>query len=239
MINDFHPTLTEKIQLTHDVWRLVFTLQEGEVLEFSAGQYMILRVGEVRRLYSILSTPAEKGTFELLVEMVPNGIGSSHLANLSVGESTFFQGPAGIFSIKEERPQKIFLATGTGIAPILSMIKTLLGGGWSEDIYLYWGLRAKEDVYFSQEIKELSKTHPNFKPMICLSQESDENLFADPLYRKGRINMYVHGHITKNSEIKNSATFYICGSQPVVESLRTFVAENGIEKANIHFEKFV
>lgn len=239
MIADFHPTLTEKIQLSHDVWRLVFTLQPGEELEFAAGQYMILRIGEVRRLYSVLSTPAEKGKFELLVEMVPNGIGSTHLSNLKIGESAFFQGPAGIFSIKDERPQKIFMATGTGIAPILSMIKTLLQSGWGDDMYLYWGLRAKKDLYFVQEIKDLVLAYPNLKAMICLSQENDESLFADPLFRKGRINMYVHGHITKDAEIKNSATFYICGAQPVVESLKTFVAENGIEKANIHFEKFV
>ena len=239
MIADFHPTLTEKIQLSHDVWRLVFTLQPQEQLEFAAGQYMILRVGEVRRLYSVLSSPAEKGTFELLVEMVPNGIGSSHLSDLKIGESAFFQGPAGIFSIKDERPQKIFMATGTGIAPILIMIKTLLQTGWKEDVYLYWGLRAKKDLYLVQEIKDLCLAYPNLRAMICLSQETDENVFADSLFRKGRINMYVHGHITKDAEIKNSATFYICGAQPVVESLKTFVAENGIEKANIHFEKFV
>lgn len=239
MIADYHPILTEKIQLTHDVWRFVFTLQKDETLQFSAGQYMILRVGEVCRLYSILSTPSQKGKFELLVEIVPNGIGSTYLANLTVGDSAYFQGPAGIFFIKEDRPQKIFLATGTGIAPILSMVKTLLSSGGNEELYLYWGLRAKNDLYLVDEIQSLTVAHSNFKPMICLSQESDEGLFADPLYRKGRINMYVHGHITKNLEIKNSATFYICGSQPVVESLRTFIAENGIEKANIHFEKFV
>lgn len=239
MIADFNPTLTEKIQLTHDVWRLVFTLQPAEQLEFAAGQYMILRVGEVRRLYSILSTPAEKTKFELLVEMVPSGIGSTHLANLEVGQTAFFQGPAGIFTIKDERPLKIFLATGTGIAPILSMIKTLLYSGWENDMYLYWGLRAKQDLYLVQEVKDLVSAYPSLKAMICLSQETDESIFVDSLFRKGRINMYVHGHITKNAEIKNSATFYICGAQPVVESLKTFVAENGIDKANIHFEKFV
>ncbi len=239
MIADFHPTLTEKIQLSHDVWRLVFTLQPGEQLEFAAGQYMILRVGEVRRLYSILSTPTEKGKFELLIEVVPNGIGSKYLCDLKVGDTAFFQGPAGIFTLKDERPEKVFMATGTGIAPILSMIGTLLQSGWDKDMYLYWGLRAQKDLYFVQEIKDLMVAHPNLKAIICLSQETDETVFSDPLFRKGRINMYVHGHITKDVEIKNSTTFYICGAQPIVESLKTFVAENGIDKANIHFEKFV
>ncbi len=239
MLQDYHPTLTEKVQLTHDIWRFRFTLQKDESLLFVAGQYMILRVEEYRRLYSVLSTPAESGYFDLLVQIVPNGIGSTYLINLNIGDSAFFQGPAGIFTIKDEKPYKVFLATGTGIAPIMSMIRTLLASGWKEDIHLFWGLRAKSDLYLVDEVKKLIATHSNFHVMIGLSQEADETIFTDSLFRKGRINIYVHAHMNKDKERIPESTFYICGAQPVVEALRTFLTDNGIEKASIHFEKFV
>lgn len=239
MLQDFHPTLTEKVQLTHDVWRFRFTLQKGESLTFTAGQYMILRCGEYRRLYSVLSTPAETEYFDLLVQIVPNGIGSTCLITMKVGDTAFFQGPAGIFTVNDEKPYKVFLATGTGIAPIMSMLQMLLSSGWTEDVYLFWGLRAKADLYLVDEIKKLATTHSNLHVMIGLSQEADESIFEDPIFRKGRINLYVHAHMNKDKEKTAQSVFYICGAHPVVESLRTFLMDNGIEKSSIHFEKFV
>ncbi|OGK18538.1 hypothetical protein A3D80_01220 [Candidatus Roizmanbacteria bacterium RIFCSPHIGHO2_02_FULL_40_13b] len=239
MIQDFYPTLSEKEQLAHDIWRFRFTVEKDKKLEFLAGQYMILRIGDVRRLYSVLSSPHDTSYFDLLVQIVPNGIGSTHLMNVSVGDTAFFQGPAGIFMIKDEKTQKIFMATGTGIAPILSMIRTLLSSGHTDPLYLFWGLRAKRDLYFVKEIEKLRDAHENLHPIICLSQEADEEVFRNPIFRKGRINLYVHGFLQKDPAKKGDMTFYVCGAQTVVESLRVFLDGAGIEKYAIHFEKFV
>jgi len=131
MLNSYKTKLIVKQYLTRDVWLFRFQLQESSELHFIAGQYMILLIPQntdasLRRLYSIASSERQIDSFELIIKLVDGGIGSAYLAKIQIGDLVDFQGPAGQFALKENNNSKIFLATGTGIAPMLSMIDKLV-----------------------------------------------------------------------------------------------------------------
>ncbi len=131
MIQTYKTTLTEKKQLTSDVFLYKFRLIEPLTISFIPGQYMILFVpqenGEkARRLYSIASSNTLTDEFELLIKLIPNGCASKYLEKLEIGSETTFQGPAGMFILRESQRERIFIVTGTGYAPVRSMLLSLM-----------------------------------------------------------------------------------------------------------------
>jgi len=228
MLTRFKTKLAKKTQLTKDVYLLRFDLVEPKELSFQAGQYMISLI-PVRRLYSIASSADIKNSFELLIKLIQGGAGSSYLTSLSEGSKILFDGPAGVFSLKENNDKKIFLATGTGIAPIRSIINSKFKI-LNSKFYLFWGLSKFSDVCLFDELK-------NFKFQICLSRETSLDQIADEdkkYYHLGRIPTTLDKYW---DEIKDG-DFYICGNREVVEDLKNYLLEKQIDKSKIHFEKF-
>jgi Flavodoxin reductases (ferredoxin-NADPH reductases) family 1 len=157
----YQTQLTKKINLAGNFYLFEFSLIEPKEISFLAGQYLILLVpskGEtISRLYSIASPPWQKNSFELVVELLDRGVGSTYFKNLKIGDKVLFKGPAGMFTLKETSKNKVFFATGTGIAPIRSMIMESQKLEVKSQKFLFWGFRKKEDVYFLEEFKKIKK----------------------------------------------------------------------------------
>lgn len=229
--------------MAQSIFEFAFTIQNNEQLPFLAGQYLILKIGEQRRLFSISSSSDRCDQFELLVKLIPGGVASEYFKNIVVGETAQFQGPAGLFTFRKNDRNKIFMATGTGIAPILSILHSHLQEQTSQFI-LFWGLRTFDDVYYLEKLKELSSRYSNFQFFICLSGE--ENLDKIPeIDRK----YFVLGRIIKGFEMHlkmfnvtcfmfNDFDFYFCGGRDAVESFRQYLSEKQIPKEQIYFEKY-
>lgn len=251
MIKAFQATLTKRTELTHDTDFFSFEI-EDETLEFAGGQYVILMIkqpnGEmVRRLYSISSEEQNTKGFDLLVKRIPDGLASNYLVCLHVGDKASFQGPAGVFTMKDSdaTKPKVFLATSSGIAPIYSMLKSrVLAGVKDEKWYLFWGVRTSKDLHWIKELEEIKQKNPEFKYIFCLSRESDISPTTMPVQcTLGRIDAYFQNNMLQtmkgNLKMINSFEYYICGSINTVESLRQSLLAEGVEKKQIHFEKFV
>lgn len=251
MIQTFTTRLLSKTQLTSDVWIYKFGLIESTLIEFIAGQYLILQVEDRGfRNYSILSQSGIKDRFDLLIQIVPNGLASTYLASLNVNSQVIFRGPAGKFTLRETARNKIFLATGTGVAPIKNMIETYFKLSIINDqlskMYLFWGLRTRSDVYFVDEFEKLSQTYPQFRFKICLSRGEDLLGLDERCFVRGRINpnlLHFLGVLTEEQarlhrELLNSFDYYICGGREVVESVRQYVFDLGVSREQIFFEKF-
>jgi ferredoxin-NADP reductase len=241
MIHTYKTKLTARKELHPDIYHLTFSVESSPKLEFVAGQYLILFVPQPdgsnqRRLYSIMSPSTSKETFDIVAEIIPGGVASEYFKKLGIGDSVTFQGPAGLFKLKEDTKPAIFLATGTGLAPMLSMIYELLHVKKSIiPITLFWGLKKREDIYLSDTLKEFSSHFPNFTYYICLSREESlpEN---EPHLIKGRVNV---GFEEKGQGTDiNESNYYICGGREVTESLRQYLYEKGAQKENVVFEKF-
>lgn len=247
MIQTFPTKLTRKKKLADGVWYFRFDLTDEKVLSYKAGQYMILFVPQeganpARRLYSILTAPHHNQRwFELVVKMVDGGVASTYLTNLQEGELAMFQGPAGLFTLREKPGAKVFFATGTGIAPIYSMIEYYLKTTEKpEELYLFWGMRTRADRYLLTELRDLAKKHPSFHPYYCLSREesiSDMSEDDQSMNLIGRVHVGFD-QICGSSIVPQDAQVYICGGRGAVETINECLAERHIPKEAIHFEKF-
>lgn len=242
MIQTYHTIYTEKEELAPDVYRFRFSLQHGQKLAFQAGQYMILFVPQdkeipARRLYSILTPPTQTDFFDLVLDIFPNGVGSQYLMRRSVGDLVMFQGPAGMFTLKEPAKETIFIATGTGIVPMKSIFDT---HSLSQS-HLLWGVPTYKDSYFFKQLKTLADRNRNFHFTICLSRERSLEIVPQADRKHfiiGRVTTGFKEKLAGEVVTLSTLNYYLCGGREVVESLRQFLAGTGIPKERVHFEKF-
>lgn len=243
MLSTFTVTLSKREQLVHDVYHFEFSTN-GFHFEFKAGQYVILHIPQpdgktARRLYSMASSADIHERFELIVEIIPDGVASKHLMEMQIGDTLTVQGPAGMFFPQENEKHVVFLATGTGIAPMRSIIDHLIKTAPDRELYLFWGFKNMQDTYLFEEFKQLNASYPNFKFMNCLSREENLECVTSPDDRQ----FYGLGHVNDGLEATvagdlTSYQYYLCGGPKVIESLREYLANKGVPKENVHFEKF-
>lgn len=237
----YQTTLTKKTLFPNDVDLFHFSLETPQVIIFTPGQYVILKVPSgasfVNRLYSIASASTQTDSFELLIKRVPGGLASNYINTFVVGQKVEFSGPAGQFSLKNTPLPKVFLTTGTGIAPIRSFI--LSNRGHAQTHHLFWGMPTLSDLYLFDELKNLIKNDPQFKLTVCLSKEHSLGEIPEaerPFFKLGHINEAALELI--EAMPKNSLEYYICGRREIVESLREYLYTHGIDRSLVYFERY-
>jgi ferredoxin-NADP reductase len=238
MIQKFKTTLTKKQQLTSEVWLLTFSLVEPQTVEFQAGQYLITLVptpdGVVKRLYSVASAPEQNTSVELLVHMIPGGAASEYFLKSNIGDTIMFEGPAGRFLLNQTTKEKVFLATGPGVAPMLSMFSAYLKTMPGVHFHLLWGVPTVKDTYFIDKLKTFASTYPNFTFQICMSRE--ETLECVTTDDQGH---FALGRITKDlkPDLLNTE-YYICGNRDMVEQVKQLLYDSNVPRESVIFEKF-
>lgn len=251
-MQSFKTHLIRKEKLTDLVYLLEFKLSEPEHLHFQSGQYMMLLCPQLdgtnlRRLFSIASHPNTHDTFQLLAEIIPDGVASMYFLKMNEGDEVQFQGPAGMFTLKRNN-HRIFLATGTGIAPIRSMLHDIIRGEARTEHtnFLFWGVKHLTDIYFLDELKAFTREHPSFEFFICLSQQEHIHDVAQEdkkFFVLGRVNVGLEKRLGTNIigeeiQIPHEFDYYLCGGRTVIESLRQYLYEKSIPKEHVIFEKF-
>lgn len=241
MIDTFDLTLKKRTQFAPDIYQLTFSLPQSQRLTFKAGQYMIFRIPQkpdgdvVRRLYSISTIAGTVDEFDIIMQYFNGGVASEHFTRLNEGDGVAAQGPAGVFALQENVRNRVFVATGTGITPIMSMLRTDLPKSEDRKSTLLWGLRQAEDIYFLDELFELKKNNPNFMFRICLSQDTpsgDEEHMLSGRVQTGMESIFEPSELTRND-------YYVCGSVKAVEDIRAHLYLAGVPREQVHFERFV
>ena len=247
MILTFQSKLIHKKLIAPHIYHLVCSLPETSEWTFTAGQYMIFHVPQkdghpVRRLYSIASPPSQKNSIDFIIEIVPNGIGSMYVEDLHEGDILTLQGPAGMFTHKTTTRSSVYLATGTGVAPMYSMIHTLLNDTTNtHPIYLFWGLKNCEDLYLDKELTTLAKHHPLFYFRACFSRLENISQVKETVasYTElGRVTLGLEKLLKDTNTKPDEYDYYLCGSKHVVEALREYLQIAGVAKDQVFFEKF-
>ena len=228
-------------KLTSDSVKITFNIPENQKLtfDFFAGQYITLETtitGEViRRAYSICSEPNNK-SLSVAIKQIPNGKFSTFAnTKLRKGQTLIVYPPEGKFAyIHEIYPENLALfAAGSGITPLLSIIKVALNKT-SQKILLLYGNKTKESTMFLSEIEILKEKFPDrFFVHYIFSQAHEKNeLF-------GRIDETIINHLLKNKyKDIDFQRFYICGPQMMVQMIKNILSQSYNPK-NIHSELFV
>ncbi len=236
MLPVYKTQLTERVRLTTDVSLFRFVLRSPKEIEFKAGQYLILKINEKSRLYSIASPSYIKDRFELLVRLIPGGVASEYLNNLRSKDEVLFYGPAGSFVLRKNNKNKVFVAAGTGIAPIRSMIYQLrhhVSKEAKNRFFLFWGIKTFDEVFFFQEFKKLSLDYPLFKFYICLSREKDHFQTEKECFLLGHVDEGL-----KKLPGLNDFEFYLCGKPEMVATIQQYLVNKGVSSGVIFFERF-
>lgn len=210
-----------------------FELIEPNRMPFQAGQYVSIKVDEAgtRRSYSIASRPDIDHGFELAIDVTPGGVGTTFLQNSPIGTEVSVLGPMGAFVIEDDPTEKaiVLVATGSGIAPLRSMLLDLLQvKGDTRPIRLHWGIRYVESLFWENDFQDLVEAYPNFSFDPVISRASEGWTLC-----RGRVTDCLAHH-----ELPPEAGYYLCGGKPMIESVSQLLAERGVGPEHIHHEKF-
>jgi Na+-transporting NADH:ubiquinone oxidoreductase subunit F len=237
-VKKFRATVSKKKPLTHDIIELGIKLIEPEEMEFTAGQYVQLESKKykgresVSRAYSISSAPSERNSLELIIRKVPEGICTTWVFDhLSEGDEINLSGPYGDFRLSENEAPIIFIAGGSGMAPIWSILQDMREKGISRKASYFFGALTQRDLFFLEDMKRMEQDIPDFNFIPALSNEEEGSGWAG---ERGLITEVVRRAFPDSS----SHEAYLCGSPGMINACIDVLTSGGTAEEKIFFDKF-
>jgi Na+-transporting NADH:ubiquinone oxidoreductase subunit F len=230
MIKIFNSKVLEARDLTADVKSLKLSVPDD--FEFKAGQYLSLSViredgKKIRKPLSI-ANPEEKGIIEFCIKIIPKGLASEFVKTLKAEEEVELFGPAGRFVVNDSDKDLIFIASGVGIAPFMSMIPDLLKRGFRKKITLLKSARNEKESLYDSKLNELREQNSNFEFY---------NIFSHPIAKKQNQG-YVQDFLEKYIPDNFNGNFYICGLNEMIEDVKRKLLSLGFKEEQMFNEKF-
>ena len=224
--------VASKKALAHDVMELRLRLPPTERLRYRAGQYVdvLLRDGR-RRAFSLANPPVQDEFLVLHVRRVPGGTFSGRVFDALEERSLLrLQGPLGSFYLRGESDlPAVFLAGGTGFAPIKAIIENALLEPPGREMHLYWGVRSERDLYLPGLPRAWAKAHPRFHFVPVLSEPG-------PGWT-GRTGL-VHEAVLADFPALSGHEVYASGPPPMVAAAREVFPEHGLDLERLFFDSF-
>lgn len=213
---------------------LHFELVESKRVVFHAGQYLNVQVDEAgsRRAFSFVNAPDTDHSAIILAEVLPAGKASQMFVEMQPGDACTLLAPLGRFVVDETKPGKslLFVATGSGIAPLYSMINDLLRNKReTRPMRLHWGLRREEDIFWLDNFERLSEEYDNFVFDLVLSKPSEgwELCFG-----------HVQDCIRRDLKDLSEWEAYISGNRTMIQDVRELVVSMGLPQERVYTEQF-
>ncbi len=234
----FTARLTKSILLSPQTKHLELTVEGADEFRFTPGQFVSIKQPkadgkEHTRAYSIASPPRANATFDLCLNRVDRGFLSNWLCDLEEGATVKFHGPHGLFTLREPRKDAVFVATGTGIAPIRGMVHSLFEQSERNRGHEYWlvfGTRYEHSIYYRDEFEQIERENPNFHYIPPLSRGGD-----DWQGRRG----YVQDHVREIVAGRSDMQAYNCGLHQMVDANRKLLKDElGWDRKQIVFERY-
>ncbi len=223
------------VDLTGDVREVRLSLLEPSRLEYRPGQYADFRIrnsrGDVEvRGFSIASEPGEEGLL-FAAKILPHGLAGAYFRGLAVGAEVNLRAPLGDFALSEDGGlSRLFVGTGTGVAPLRGMIRhLLLRRGEKGPVTLLFGVRHAADAFWEEEFRALERDHGNFRLVLTLSQPPHEWEGA-----RGRVT----DHLERLATHVRDLEVYVCGWPAMVEEVSRRLFERGLDPVRLHRERF-
>ncbi len=261
MSKSFHSLTVKKItRETPDAVTITFDIPENlkSDFQFIQGQYLTLKMqmndSEVRRAYSMCSSPMEED-ISVTVKKVPGGMMSPYLNDqLKEGNSLEVMTPDGRFytSLKADNKKTYYLfGAGSGITPLMSILKTILEQEPLSKIYLLYGNRNEDSIIFKTALEEIETRYEGqFKVLHTLSQPKREKTKGlSGLLSKGKVSWpgkigridkkAVKEFLDQHPNVFQDAEYFICGPGTMIDAVESALKSLNIDKNHIHTERFV
>jgi CDP-4-dehydro-6-deoxyglucose reductase, E3 len=245
----FEARLAHARALTPSVRELAFERVDGQPMAFAPGQWVSTVFGsgpgetgggaepEMKRSYSIASSPDGSPRFEIAVTHVQGGPGSTRLHALPPGAILRFVGPQGFFTraAAASGAPALMIATGTGVTPMRSMLRAAAAHASRTTLWLLLGVRHEEDMLYGDEFRALAREHAffRFEPTLSQPRGSWEG-------KRGYVQAHVRGlwnDLAARGEGPPHA--YVCGLERMVGSVRDLLRkEMALPRQQVHSERY-
>ncbi len=215
--------------MTHDIKRL--RLKTAKALAYSPGQYVHLQVTPDQvRPYSMAGL-GENNELDFHVRLLPGGRVANYIADtLRVGDAVRVSGPLGTAYLRRRHEGPMLcVAGGTGLAPILSIIRGAVAGGMRNAIHLYFGVRSQRDIYGLEWLAQLQREHGNLHLHVVVASGTDPRR-----HRAGLVTDAIEADIDDLTGWRA----YLCGSPPMVEAAALLAKRLGLPPERIHADAF-
>jgi ferredoxin-NAD(P)+ reductase (naphthalene dioxygenase ferredoxin-specific) len=222
--------VVELEDLTHDIKGVRLAVEAGGPFLFSAGQYAQVEFAPgLSRHYSMANTPQDA---ELVfhIRHMPGGRTSAYAATqLKAGDKVKVSGPLGVAYLRDSHAgPALLVAGGSGLAPIHSILRTMLERGHAAPVTLYFGVRSERDLYHEALLKDLASRHKNFSYQVVLSEQKGA---------AGRSYGLVHQAIELPPDT-GAVMAYLAGPPVMVEAASALLASRGLAPRQIHADAF-
>ena len=230
------PCRIESIEkVAPDVAVVRFKLPATERLQFLAGQYidLLLKDGR-RRSFSLATAPHDDKLLELHIRHIPHGLFTDALFTQYKGREILrFEGPLGSFYLREESEKPIVLvAGGTGFAPIKAIVEHVLHHKIERPMTLYWGARARQDLYLPSLPERGQAENPGFTYVPVLSEPRADDAWG------GRTG-FVHRAVMEDFPDLSGHQVYACGAPAMIDAARRdFAAACGLPENEFYADSF-
>ncbi len=208
---------------------------DDKTVKFDSGQFFDLEIPgtDITRSYSPANIANKEGDLEFLIRIVDGGKFSTYLKeSVSVGQRLSVRGPSGVFGLKENGfTPRYFVAGGTGLAPILSMVRRMKEWEEPQKCIIYFGVNTETEIFYLNELDQLAAEMPTLKLRNCVWKYSD-----DWQYEKGSVVDILRRDL---QETGAKPDLYLCGPPGMVDATFSVCAEIGIPKERIYLEKFL
>jgi len=227
------------VDLTHDIKHFRFELVEPDRIDFVAGQYIqllapVYKKGgeEVYRAYSVSSDPARTDSVETIIRLVPGGICTTYCFDyLKVGDEVRLNGPYGDFRLSDTDAPMVFIAGGSGMAPIKCILHYMKSTDNKRKATYYFGANKVNELFLLDEMKEFESALADFRFVPVVAAPADgENWPGET------------GLVTEavQRDLKNASEYeaYLCGSPGMIDASIKVLIELGLREESIFYDKF-
>jgi Na+-transporting NADH:ubiquinone oxidoreductase subunit F len=232
----FEAEVVASRHLVDQVREVTFRLIQPATISFLPGQYLSFTVADfdhIRRSYSLASSPADRRHVTVCVRAVSGGRGSNYIHRLEPGDRVRFDGPYGEFVLRQSSRREILLiANGTGVAPMISILRHLIDAQSSRSVRLYFGLRHVHDMFYQDELEQFAKQLPAFRYQYCLSQPFPALWHGFV----GRVTDLLRAEVSPEVAARSEA--YLCGGRSMVDDAKAILLAKGMAADAIYHEQF-
>ena len=223
--------------LSHDIVELRLALDQP--LAYTAGQYAALRPAHIERAreYSFARAPHAGGDRELsfFIRLTPGGQFTTWLFEQSrVGESLEVTGPGGDFWLRADGAPLVFVAGGTGLAPVLSVLQAAADAGVQRDAVFLFGARTQADLYQLDAIAAIgARWAGQFRFVPVLSHEPADSGWGGA---RGFVTEYLTNAQAPDPTARHAS---LCGPPPMIDAALAVLSEAGVADGHVHYDKFL
>jgi len=220
------------VPLSHDVMGLHLRLPAAEAFRFEAGQYIdVMLSGGRRRSFSIASPPHDSRLLELHVRRVADGEFSAPLFDADARSALLnIEGPLGQFTYRPGAAPMLLVGGGTGLAPLLSILRHVAENGIERDMTLFWGVRSERDLYAHGLLEKLAgRSGARFRYVPVLSEPS-------PAWDGAR--GWVHEAALESLGDLDKYDVYAAGPPAMIAAVRREFGRHGVTASRLFFDSF-